>query len=48
MTQTDAETTPQDDYDDLAGGPGAPIPIAQLVVCLLRFVDCQGFLLTLF
>ncbi|KEF56479.1 DNA repair protein rhp51 [Exophiala aquamarina CBS 119918] len=32
MTQVDTmETAPQDEYEDMAGGPGAPLPITQLV-----------------
>ncbi|KAK5055403.1 RecA recombinase Rhp51 [Exophiala bonariae] len=31
MTQIDTTDTPQDEYEDVAGGPGAPLPIAQLV-----------------
>lgn len=32
MTQTDNADAPQDDYEDMPGGPGAPIPVSQLVV----------------
>lgn len=32
MTQLDHAETPQDDYEEMPGGPGAPIPISQLVV----------------
>ena len=32
MTQTEAAEAPQDDYEQMPGGPGAPLPIAQLAV----------------
>lgn len=32
MTQIDTTDAPQDEYEDMAGGPGAPLPVAQLVV----------------
>ncbi|KAK6366539.1 RecA recombinase Rhp51 [Exophiala oligosperma] len=31
MTQVDNSDTVQDEYDDMPGGPGAPIPVSQLV-----------------
>lgn len=39
MTQVDStDAAPQDEYEDVAGGPGAPLPIAQLVVGRNMFV----------
>jgi hypothetical protein len=35
MTQTEAAEVVQDDHDQMPGGPGAPMPIAQLAVCWL-------------
>jgi hypothetical protein len=32
MTQVENSGAAQDDYDDMPGGPGAPIPITQLSV----------------
>ena len=32
MTQVDNSDAPQDDYEEMPGGPGAPIPVSQLVV----------------
>jgi hypothetical protein len=32
MTQVDNSDAPQDDYEEVPGGPGAPIPVSQLVV----------------
>jgi hypothetical protein len=32
MTQVENSEAPQDDYDEMPGGPGAPIPITQLSV----------------
>ena len=34
MTQTEASEPPQDEYENVAGGPGAPMPISQLSVRL--------------
>ena len=32
MTQIENGDEPQDDYEEVPGGPGAPIPISQLTV----------------
>ncbi len=32
MTQVDNSDAPQDDYEEMPGGPGAPIPVSQLLV----------------
>jgi hypothetical protein len=32
MTQTEAQEPAQDGYEDMPGGPGAPMPISQLSV----------------
>lgn len=32
MTEAENVDTPQDEYEDMPGGPGAPIPVSQLVV----------------
>jgi hypothetical protein len=49
MTQVDSAETAPDDYEDMPGGPGAPIPISQLVVSSISHIRhkqaahiCQG------
>lgn len=43
MTQVDTmDTAPQDEYEDMAGGPGAPLPITQLVVGRSVLVSKSG------
>ena len=40
MTETEVpDAAPQDEYEDMPGGPGAPIPVSQLVVSFVSIEE---------